>query len=128
MPAGRGENATSVSASGSRCLSGALLAVALVLVLPAWARGAESPARKLAVKYSRVLSLEPQAETCGSGEAYRPTSVAVVLGRPDVVLRNPDGKVVKHAPTSRDLWGETRVKVGLADPSGRVARALGPGE
>ena len=86
-------------------MTGALLAMALVLVLPAWARGAESPARKLAVKYSPVLSLEPQAETCGSGEAYRPTSVAIVLGRRDVVLRDPDEKVVKHAPTSRNLWG-----------------------
>jgi hypothetical protein len=92
--------------SRSQRLIGASLAVALVLILPAWARGAAaSPALRLAVKYSPVLLLQPQATACGPGEAYRPTSVDIVLGRQDALLRDPHGKVVKHAPTSRDLWG-----------------------
>ena len=52
-----------------------------------------------------MLSLEPQAKACRSGEAYRPTSVDIVFGRRDVLLRDPQGKIVKRAPTSRDLWG-----------------------
>ena len=39
---------------------GALLAVGLVLVPAAGARGAETAAQELAAKYSPVLSLEPQ--------------------------------------------------------------------
>jgi len=85
-------------------LIGALLAVMLVLALPAWARGAESAAQKLAVTYSPVLSLEPQAKACGPGEAYRPTTVDIVLGRREVLLRDPRGRLVKRAPTARDLW------------------------
>ena len=77
----------------------------VVLALPGSAQGAESAAQELAVKYSPVLSLESQAKSCGSGEAYRPTTVDVVLGRRDVLLRDPHGKLVKRAPTSRDLWG-----------------------
>jgi hypothetical protein len=83
----------------------ASLALLLALVVPAWARGAESAAQELASRYSPVLSLAPQAKACGSGEAYRPTTVEIVLGRRDVLLRDPRGKLVKHAPTSRDLWG-----------------------
>jgi hypothetical protein len=94
-----------VIASRSQRLIGASLALMIVLALPAWARGAESAAQKLAVQYSPVLSLQPQAKPCGSGEAYRPTSVDIVLGRQDVLLRDPRGRIVKRAPTSRDLWG-----------------------
>ena len=59
----------------------------------------------LAVKFAPVLSLQPQAKACGSGEAYRPTSVDIVLGRQGVVLRDPRSRLVKRAPSSRDLWG-----------------------
>jgi hypothetical protein len=59
----------------------------------------------LAAEYSPVLELEPQAKPCGSGEAYRPTSVDIVLGQQEVLLRDWHGRVVKRAPTSRDLWG-----------------------
>jgi len=93
-----------VRLSGYQRLIGAWLAVTLVLAMPAWAKGAESASRELAAKYSPVLSLEPQAKECGSGEAYRPTSVDIVLGRQDVLLRDPRGRLVKRAPTSRDLW------------------------
>jgi hypothetical protein len=84
-------------------LIGASLAVALVLALPALARGAESAARELAVKYSPVLSLEPQAKACGTGEAYWPTTVDIVLSRQGVLLRDPHGRVVRRAPTSGEL-------------------------
>jgi hypothetical protein len=84
-----------------------LLAVALGLSLapPAAASSAGSPARQLAARYAPVLAVEPQPEPCGSGEAYRPTSVDVVLGRRSVTLRGPDGEVVKRAPTAADLFG-----------------------
>ena len=82
----------------------ASVALLLVLVLPTGARGAESAAQELAARYSAVLELQPQAKACGSGEAYRPTSVDIVLGREDVLLRDPPGRLVKRAPTSRDLW------------------------
>ncbi|HUA49212.1 MAG TPA: hypothetical protein VMA77_28510 [Solirubrobacteraceae bacterium] len=77
----------------------------LVLALPARARGAESAGERLAATYSPVLMLARQAKPCGPGEAYRPTTVDIVLGRRDVLLRDPDGRVVKRAPTSSDLWG-----------------------
>jgi hypothetical protein len=76
----------------------------LLVVAPAAAREAESPEQQLAATYSPVLSLEPQQKPCGSGEAYRPTSVDVVLGREAVVLRGPHGSM-KHAPAAHDLWG-----------------------
>jgi hypothetical protein len=59
----------------------------------------------VAVTYSPVLSLQPHAEACGSGEAYRPTTVDIMLGRQNVVLRDLQGKVVRRAPTPRELWG-----------------------
>jgi hypothetical protein len=86
-------------------LIGASLALLLVLALPAWARAAGSASQTLAARYSPVLALDPQTRPCGSGEAYRPTTVDIVLGRRDVLLRNPERKVVKRAPTSSDLWG-----------------------
>jgi hypothetical protein len=83
-----------------------LLAIALVVlaVTPAAADGAQSLERQLAARYSPVLSLQPQATPCASGEPFRPTSVDIVLGRPAVLLRAPNGTVVKRGPTSSDLW------------------------
>ena len=42
-----------------------------------------------------------------AGRARRtgPRAVDIVLGRQDVLLRDPHGRLVKRAPTSRDLWG-----------------------
>jgi hypothetical protein len=82
------------------------LALALILLAaaPAAAQAAQSSEQQLAAKYSPVLSLEPQPKPCGSGEAYRPTSVDIVLGRQAVALRGPNGKVVKQAPNASDLW------------------------
>jgi hypothetical protein len=54
------------------------------------------------------VALQEQKEPCGRGEPYRPSSVGVVLGKPDVVLRGPGAghPVVKTAPTSADLFGK----------------------
>ena len=85
-------------------MTGAWLALVLALALPASARGAESAAQELAARYSPVLELQPQSKACGPGEAYRPTSVDIVLGRRDVLLRDARGRLVERGPTSRDLW------------------------
>src|SRR3954453_10927462 len=83
-------------------LAGALIALCLT---PSSAGAAPSASQQPAERYTPVLTLEPQTTACGSGEAFRPTSVDVVLGRQGVELRGPDGKVVKQAPTGPDLFG-----------------------
>jgi hypothetical protein len=91
----------------ARVLRLALGSCALTVLIagPARAQGPQSAEQQLlAAKYSPVLSLDPQRTPCGSGEAYRPTSVDIVLGRQGVFLRDSRGKVVKRAPTSGDLW------------------------
>jgi hypothetical protein len=80
------------------------LALAALAAAPASARKPQSAAQQLAAAYSPVLSIEPQPQLCGSGEAYRPTTVDLVLGREQVALRDPHGRVVEHAPSSHDLW------------------------
>jgi hypothetical protein len=81
------------------------IALAVLMAGPALAQGPQSAEQQLlAAEYSPVLSLDPQRAPCGPGEAYRPTSVDIVLGRSGVVLRDSHGKVVKRAPTSADLW------------------------
>jgi hypothetical protein len=47
----------------------------------------------------------PQKKPCGTGEAYRPTTVDILLGNPEVALRDAQGKVVKRGPTAEDLAG-----------------------
>lgn len=81
----------------------ALVAV-LIALAPSMAH-AQSAAQRLADKYAPILGFEPQKKPCGKGQPYRPTSVNIVLGRQGVVLRGPGGKVVKRAPTQRDLFG-----------------------
>ena len=90
--------------SRARQVAVGALVVAVLVAAPAWGRGPQSAAQQLAATYSPVLSVEPQPKLCGSGEAYRPTGVDIVLGRQEVLLRDPHGKVLKHAPSSRDLW------------------------
>ncbi len=51
-----------------------------------------------------MLSLHPQRTPCGPGEAYRPTSVDIILRRQEVLLRDPSGRVAERAPTASDLW------------------------
>ena len=82
----------------------ATLTLAVLVVAPCSALASQSAERQLAERYSPVLSLEPQRRPCGPGEAYRPTSVDIVLGRQDVLLRDSSANVVKRAPTAGDLW------------------------
>jgi hypothetical protein len=62
-----------------------------------------SAATTLADTYSPVIGLQPQPKLCGPGEAYRPTTVDILLGNPEVVLRDSARKVVKRGPTAQDL-------------------------
>jgi hypothetical protein len=62
-----------------------------------------SAATTLADRYSPVIGLQPQPKLCGPGEAYRPTTVEILLGNPEVVLRNPDRRIVKRGPTAQEL-------------------------
>jgi hypothetical protein len=85
-----------------RRLAQATIMATLVVAAPASAQ--LSAEQRLAATYSPVISLEPQQKPCGPGEAYRPTSVDIVLGRRDVVLRGPHRRVVKRGPAASDLW------------------------
>jgi hypothetical protein len=67
----------------------------LVALAPCVAHAAQSADEQLANRYSPILALQPQEKPCGEGEPCRPTSVDIELGREGVVLRGPDGKVVK---------------------------------
>jgi hypothetical protein len=78
------------------------------LAAPSAAGTSQSSEQALADRYAPILALQEQDEPCGKGEGYRPDSVDVVLGNPEVVLRGPgEGHpVVKTAPTDRDLFGK----------------------
>ncbi len=80
-------------------------AFALALLSAASAAGSPSVEQQLVDRYTPALYLDAQQTPCGPGEAYRPTSVDIVLNRPGVVLRGPDGAVVKQAPSAADLYG-----------------------
>ena len=67
------------------------------------AQAGTNVAATLAQTYSPVVALHVQMQPCGPGEAYRPTVVDLVLDNPEVVLRDPLGRVVKRAPTAQDL-------------------------
>jgi hypothetical protein len=79
------------------------IALCALLALSAQAMADTSAATMLADRYSPVIMLEPQLKPCGPGEAYRPTTVGILLGNREVVLRNSEGKVVKQGPTAHDL-------------------------
>lgn len=84
----------------------ALLVVAVVvgaLINGGGARGSTSPEQQLADRFVPVVVVRVQEQQCGPGEPYRPIPATAVLGRPDVVLRGPDGEVVERAPTAADL-------------------------
>jgi hypothetical protein len=76
------------------------------LALPAAARGATGDEVRLAERYVPVLALKHQSKPCGTGEAYRPAPVDLVLGNPEVVLRDRRGRVVMKAPTASFLFGK----------------------
>jgi hypothetical protein len=82
------------------------LASVVALALPATAPAAGGDALRLAERYAPILMLKTQAKPCGKGEAYRPSPVDVVLGNPDVVLRDRRERVVAKGPTASFLFGK----------------------
>src|ERR1700760_77501 len=70
---------------------------------PAVASSAVAAAAKLADTYAPIPVIDAQTKECGPGEAYRPTVVDLVLGNPDVVLRDASGQVVTTGPTPQSL-------------------------
>lgn len=73
---------------------------------PAAAVSGSPDEQKLADMYAPVVVLREHTTPCGAGEAFVPVSVDSVLKSMDVVLRGPDGQVVKQAPTAADLAGK----------------------
>jgi len=93
-----------------------LLAVAIVLsslggAAAAAQTGAEddlTAAQELAEQWAPIYLLKQQDGECDSnGEQYEPTSVDIVLGNPEIALRqkSPDDPVVGFGPTAADLYG-----------------------
>jgi hypothetical protein len=83
------------------------LALLLVVLgaMPAAAAATSTPEQELAARYAPVVALKHQDKSCDtSGEPFRPLPADVVLGQPDVSLRDSSGKVVKTAPTAADLF------------------------
>jgi len=67
-----------------------------------------SAERELAERFVPVIMLKEQSEPCDTeGEPYGPTSVDIVLGNPEIALRQLGGfnPVVMRAPTASDLVG-----------------------
>jgi hypothetical protein len=98
-----------LTASSARLLVGAV-AAALIAAAGASAQPAVSPAQELANRYAPIVALKklegPCGETVVEGEPWRPTTVQIVLGNPEIELRGPDaGTVVRTAPTAADLHG-----------------------
>jgi hypothetical protein len=78
--------------------------VALALASPC---EAASPRQRLADRYAPIAALADQEKPC-TGEAWRPTTVDIVLDNPKVTLHSP-GKgnpVVARAPAAADLFGK----------------------
>jgi hypothetical protein len=72
-----------------------------------------SPEQQLAEKYAPIAELRQQEEACDrDGEGYFPAPVEVVLGNPEVALKQATGEdsksdtVVKMGPTAQDLAGK----------------------
>ncbi|MFM2076265.1 MAG: hypothetical protein RJA49_155, partial [Actinomycetota bacterium] len=63
----------------------------------------DDAASALAQKYRPVIGIQTQSTPCGPGEPYLPTDALATSERPDVVLRDPSGRVLLTAPTAADL-------------------------
>jgi hypothetical protein len=87
----------------SRLSLASILALCALLTVSARAAAETSAGATLADTYSPVIVLQPQRTPCGPGEAYRPTPVDILLGNPEVVLRNSDARILKRGPTAQDL-------------------------
>ena len=69
---------------------------------------ASDAARELAERHAPIVMLKEQSGPCDTeGEAFAPTSVDLVLGNDDVLLRQAGtgDPVVRRAPTASDLFG-----------------------
>lgn len=87
---------------------GLVLLVLLILGLVSCAvpaSAASDPTTTLADRYAPIVVVREQAEPCGEGEPYRPTTVETVLAQQGVVLRGPGGAEVR-APTAQDIAGK----------------------
>ncbi|MGH3041558.1 MAG: hypothetical protein ACRDNG_07450 [Gaiellaceae bacterium] len=98
------------TAASARLLAGAAVVLSvLVAASAAWAAG---PVQELADRYAPIVALKDQEGECGSatatGEPWRPTTVQIVLGNPEVTLRGPGpgSPVIATAPTPADLYGK----------------------
>ena len=95
-------------APSRRLLAGAGVALSALVLTPAGA--AAGPAQELVDRYAPIVALKEQEGECGTtfatGEPWRPTSVQIVLGNPEVMLRGPGAgsPVVTTAPTAADLY------------------------
>jgi hypothetical protein len=90
-----------------------VLAAAALLAVPAVpAAAVAGPEQELADRYAPIVALKELEGTCDetthSGEPWRPTTVQIVLGNPEVMLRGPGrgNPVVETAPTAADLHGK----------------------
>ena len=114
------------SRSSTRRWAALAIAAAVVAVVVVSAdtttNAAATSAEELAARYAPVMMVQTQAEACGDGEPYRPTSVDAVLGQPGVVLRDANGAVLAEPPTAADLF-DAPADAHLDIPGG----ALNPG-
>jgi hypothetical protein len=84
-------------------------AAAVLALTAAPAAGVATPEQELAERYAPIVALKELEGRCGEplhrGEPWRPTTVKVVLGNPQVTLRGPGpgDPVVETGPTAADL-------------------------
>ena len=87
-------------------------AAVLLALAAAPAAPSASPAQELADRYAPIVALKDREGSCGAGtaegEQWRPATVQIVLGNPEVTLRGPGpgSPVVKTAPRAADLYGK----------------------
>ena len=85
----------------------ATLAVAAALVCAAPAQADLRDEAALAARYSPIVRIVEQPESCGAGEPYVPIDVDVLFGEPTVALRGPwnTTDLVQIGPSARELAG-----------------------
>ena len=88
------------------------VAAALLALTAVSAAGAATPEQELADRYAPIVALKDREGSCrlgtAKGEQWRPTTVQIVLGNPEVTLRGPGrgSPAVESAPTAGDLYGK----------------------
>jgi hypothetical protein len=70
------------------------------------AQEGKTPEQELVERYAPIMYLREQSEPCGSGEAYDPGPVSLVLEQPGVFLRRiaGGGEIVEEAPSAADIF------------------------